>query len=390
MCLGGVGVGVMALIIVISVMNGFGSSIRERLFLVEPHLVVRFPHAWSDQEVKVKRQGLVSQIKDQVASISPYERQDVILRTRDGYFNGAVARGLEAPALHSLLEGVDRIHHQESAQVAEEELNTPLQGRELMLGVELARSLNLFVGDNITIISPEALLLPIGEVPPYERVAVSRILRTNVPDVDQHGVFYSSGTVLHRLKESASRENGLDIKLRDAYQFEDLRNQLRTQGWDVESWQDRNAALFFSLKMEKLLMSTFLGLTVLVACFSIVIVLVLLGIQKRRDIGMLMTMGLSRKRTRSLFTKIGMTLAGFGMFGGLSIGLIICWIGGRYQFIKLPDIYYDTRIPFEVDYNWVAGIIVIGGLVAFLASFLPAWWATRSERIAALSRDGFV
>ena len=220
----------------------------------------------------------------------------------------------------------------------------------MLIGVDLARGLGIFEGDEITLVAPESLLLPAGEIPIYEKATVKALVRTDVPDVDGHVVFYDADHGLSRLKDTASLEKGLEIRLKDPENAPDLAAKIRKMKWGpVKTWQDMNAALFYSLRMEKTLMGVFLGLTVLVACFSIISVLVLLVTEKRADVGVLKALGATKNIIRRIFVTIGLTLGLLGILGGTLFGLLICWIIVRYPIIRLPDIYYDTSFPVRVE-----------------------------------------
>lgn len=412
----------MAMVVVLSVMNGFGSSIRERLFLVEPHLVVKFDRTKTLSEIQEDRDHLLAEIhRDHGVRASYFEQQDVIIRTSQGLFGGGQVRGLKTAALREVLMGLDRIleiqsnsaNQAKSSQVAVPQVpaldstassvastnsktengigsgaanespkdrdvessknaDVSLARGEVMMGVDLARTLGIYEGDEVMLVSPEALLLPVGEVPPYEKVIVKKMIRSSVPDIDGKLIYFRLEDGLKRLADGATLTRGVEIRISNPYEFGPIQGRLKKQGWQSESWQERNTALFYSLKVEKMLMSVFLGLTVFIASFSIVIVLVLLGIQKRKDIGALMAMGLSSERSMWLFTRIGMLLSGCGMLGGLSVGLVVCVLGQNFQIIKLPDIYYDTRIPFQIDPLMVLAIAVVGTLISFVAAYVPA------------------
>ena len=381
LCMVGVGLGVMALIVVISVMNGFNESIKKRLLAVEPHLVVKVPGVNHADALKGNplfadlnsRKGVETQV---------YESQDVILRTVDGLFGGAVARGIEPEALKFILRETRKAQPVVVSSDGTElppisDQSTHLEQGEILVGIDLARSLGIFEGDKITVIPPEALLLPPGEAPPFERVSVKGLITTNIQDIDSKVIFYGRGHTFMTFRNSASHEAGYEVRLADTNGTDALKGELTGKGAQAASWSDRNSALFYALKMEKLAMGIFLGLSAMIASFSIVTVLVLLLTQKRKDIGLLMSLGLSPKQTRGLFVRVGLTLSGIGIFGGLITGLVICFIVDRYPLPILPDIYYDATIPAKVDPRFVLGILGLSGLIAFFSADLPARAATR-------------
>ncbi|MEK7355491.1 MAG: FtsX-like permease family protein, partial [Bdellovibrionota bacterium] len=254
-----------------------------------------------------------------------------------------------------------------------------------------ARSLGIFEGDKITLIAPEALLLPPGEAPPFERALVKSLITTNIADIDAKMIYYGQGKSLAAFRLSPSREIGVEVRMPDPEDFSSLKGEIEALGAKSESWVDRNSSLFFALKMEKLAMGVFLSLAALIASFSIVTVLVLLLTQKRKDIGLLMSLGLSPKQTRGLFVRVGLILSMIGIGGGLVLGIVFCLVINSVSIPILPDVYYDATIPATVEPKFVLGILLVASVIAFLSSWFPARATTRETPSSALrsSRGAF-
>ena len=361
-CIIGVGMGVAALIIVLSVMNGFNVSIRNRMLGVEPHLVVT-GEAPADVAAKVARAapGLN-------ARVSRYEAQDLILRTVDGTFGGAQARGYDRATLNDLLRRMWRSTHKGEPPAGQ--TFPELQAGDLAMGVDLARSLGLIEGDEVILVPPETLLLPKGEIPKFQTFRVKTLLSTQMPEFDAKLLFYDLATFPARMR-SASRETGYEIRLSDPYAADRVKATLNAAGLSAQTWGDRDTSLFFALKMESFAMTLFLSLAVLITSFSIVIVMVLLMSQKRQDIGMLMALGLSAARTKRTFVGVGLLLSFLGIAGGVSIGALVCVILERYPLELLPDIYTDSTLPAKLTPRILTGVLIGTGIVAVLGSWLP-------------------
>ncbi|HEX4925899.1 MAG TPA: FtsX-like permease family protein [Bdellovibrionales bacterium] len=392
LCIGGVGIGVLAMTVVLSVMNGFDSAIRDRLLAVEPHLVVHMQDAHAEPAPDEEN---VLQLLRGRGQAHAYESRDVIVRTLDGLYGGAVAKGIDSRVLGRILREVSKTRREQQRDDSlptgsESGLQTfELAPGEVTMGADLAGSIGVFEGDEVVLASPEALLLPSGEIPTYERVRVKSILRSNVPDIDAQMIYYGREHGLARLKGTIER--GVEVRIKDPTDYADLMGEIKSQGFEVESWEQRNSALFHSLRMEKLAIGLFLGLSILIASFSIITVLVLLVTHKKSEIGLLMAMGLAPSKTRNVFAGVGLLLSGIGLFGGLILGLLICVALDKFSFIELPSVYYDTRIPVEIDTVVVAGTIAGSLVVALLASWVPAWLATRvspTEAIRSIPADG--
>lgn len=392
----GVAIGVMALVVVISVMNGFNDQIRRRLLAVEPHLVMTRPAAngspsMSAEDVRLTPDYLRLKADSRVQT-DLFENQDVIIRTVDGLYGGAVARGVEAQTLNYILTETRK-----ASAVRPPVNSTPmidpapvqaassdLQKGEVMIGIDLARSLGIFEGDTVTLIAPEALLLPPGEAPPFERAVVKSLMTTNIADIDEKVLFYGRGRSLLTFQSSPSRSSGFEVRLPNPSEFQPLKTELEKNGWKVESWVDRNSSLFYALKMEKFAMGVFLALAGLVASFSIVTVLVLLLTQKRKDIGLLMGLGLSPKKTKNLFIQVGLILSAIGIGSGLVLGLGISIILDKFPIPLLPEVYYDATIPATIDPLFVLGILLIASVIAYISAWIPARQTTRESPAEAL------
>lgn len=383
----GVGLGVMSLVIVIGIMNGFNDSIRKRMLAVEPHLVARVQGVKSVDTLKntdvFKKLSADASLQTDV-----FENQDVIIRTVDGLFGGAVARGVEPKTLLYILRETRKV----LAPAGNGDLTPPdvleesatLGPGEVILGIDLARSLGIFEGDKITLIAPEALLLPPGEAPPFERATVRSLITTNLADIDAKMIYYGQGKSLAAFRASPSREVGMEIRMPNPEDYAPLEAEIEKMGVDADSWVDRNSSLFFALKMEKLAMGVFLSLAALIASFSIITVLVLLLTQKRKDIGLLMSLGLSPRRTRSLFVRVGLILSMIGIGGGLILGIVFCVAINSISIPILPDVYYDATIPATVSPTFVLGILVVATAIAYMSSWFPARSTTRETPSSAL------
>lgn len=389
----GVCVGLMSLVVVVAVMSGFHEVIRARLLGLEPHVVITFPIGTTSDQLLGQAQSLQSDgKKDHLEEVVPVESQDLIVRTLDGVFSGAIAKGYPASDLERYMKRTDRLnrealeredrakHHTKpddqtglaATQFVPE--TTELKEREVALGADLARSLGVLEGDQVLLIPPEGLLAPKGELPVYERVTVVARVSTRVADLDSKLVLYDSAKSLRRMVRSPSRERLIEIRLdspnrADAYKAQMQKAFPKAR---VETWKDRNEALFFALKMEKLVMTIFLGLSGLITSFSIVSVISLLVSQKRREIGMMMALGMTARRVQRVFVGIGFLLSFAGVTVGVSLGLLICTVIDRFPIPLLPDIYYDSTIPVQVTPELVGIVIGLAFVVAVMSAFLPS------------------
>lgn len=375
LCIVGVCIGVMSLMIVISVMNGFQGVQKKRHLRAEPHLVVHYRGEEADFPSWYRKlKSLVDkQFQIQLDEMSPYEQMDVIVKTAEGSFSGAVAKGMSADALNSFFKRLDL-----SMRITDRSL------RDIYFGADLARSLNVYSGDEVILIPPEEIILAVDELPRVEKVPVAATYATNLQDIDTRTILFVKGQGLNRFVNSTGREQGAEIRLVDGDNYFEPTGILKSAGFEVTTWPERNSALFFALKMEKLVMTTFLSLSALITGFSIITVLILLITQKRRDIGVLMALGMTPKETRRLFARVGLWLASFGVGAGLLFGVTVCWFIDRFPMDILPEIYQDTSIPAKVSGTMVAVILISSTILALLGAWLPAHLAAGNQPAAAL------
>jgi len=384
---------VSAFLIVIFVMNGMNDSIQRRILALEPHLTVSQKN--SVQNLHLEDWPFYKDLKskDGIRSAA-FEKQDVIIRTMDGKFRGAIARGMSLESFEDFIQQLNFLDQGNKNRAIDvliwDPSEVPAAG-EIVMGFDLARSLEVLEGDYLTIVPPEGLILPPGEAPPFEKVRVRKIISTSLADLDAQFVFYQRNLSLKNFSRTASRQMGFEFWLKDGKDSgptkEDVLETLtesQLKEVNIETWQERNAALFYALKLEKLMIGIFLGLSGLVSSTSILTVLALLMSQKKRDIALLMTLGLSKKGTMKLFTKMGLWLAGIGVVLGLLIGTSLGSYVENHPINVLPQIYYDSQIPARVDWGLVFIVTLISFGIAFLGSWLPARTALEVEPSQAL------
>ena len=355
---------ITAFFIVLFVMNGMNKNIKNRILTIEPHLTTVNTLA---QEHELKKYF------EKAQSIR-YESLDLILRTIDGQFRGGEAIGYTDEGLkiwmNHLWQTKKLSHNRNYTDSSLADLL--LSDNEIAIGVDLARSLSLLEGDELTLIPPETLLLSALETPIFQKVTVKRILNTDLYDLDSKLIIFNSEKSLKIFAKTLSRRTGTHAWFDSVERADETKKQLAGRNIVSETWQEKNSDLFFALKMEKLMIGTFLGLAGLIASSSILTVLALLMSQKKRDIAIIKTLGLSQRRTLWLFTRIGLWISGgaiaLGSFLGVGISLYI-----QYNPINiLPNIYYDSSIPAFVDFNLVGIVVAISALLALFGSYLPA------------------
>lgn len=370
----GIGVSTMAMVVVTSVMGGFGNAIEERLINFEPHIVVK---SKTDDRRLEKNQliELSDELNKKVKMNSfLFDQEQVVFRTPSGHYSGAIAKGLEEKSLQHFVEA-SRLFGQNKVKKFTWDQEIPSQmviaNDDIIIGAELAYQTGIFVGDQIVLTPPESLILPPGELPQFTKMNVQDIIKSNVQSIDSQLLIYKKRE-RNLFRDSVSLESLLEIYLDDTKQIDQVVGMIDAKKYDIETWRERNSSLYYSLKMEKLMISFFLFLAILIGCFTIVTVLVLLATQKRKDIGILLTLGMKKKDLIRVFSQIGFLLSGVGVLLGFLAGIAICLVVAKTQFITLPDAYLDRTIPVEFNLKEYLGILAITFTISFLSSRYPA------------------
>lgn len=358
---------------VLFVMNGMNRNIKSRIMALEPHLVTRN---------SINQNGLVLSLLPRDAQALSYQSFDLILRSVDGQFRGSEAIGYDSEGLSQWMQQLRQTRQKSSRnseEMAYDAADLRLDENEVAIGVDLARTLGVLEGDELTLIPPETLLLSSLETPVFQKVTVRRILVTDLYDLDSKLVLFNNEKTLQSFAKTLSRHTGFHIWLSSVDQADSIKALLKEKNIESETWQEKNSDLFFALKMEKLMIGTFLGLAGLIASSSILTVLALLMSQKKQDIAIIKTLGLSQRRTLWLFTKIGLWISVGGVVLGTLLGVGISLYLQFNPVNILPNIYYDSSIPSQVNFLFVAIVVFVAGVLAFLGSYLPARMTLRIQ-----------
>ena len=360
----GMTVGVASLIIVMSVMAGLNRNIRQRLLRFEPHLVVTLSKDNSFEQIKSILES--AGVREQVHDVHASEQLDVLVRTVDGTVSGAQMRGLPESVIATLPKRQD--------------LNgVVLKEGEVFMGIDLARMLGVYEGDRISLVAPESLLLGAGQFPMIEKVTVKGFFNTQVQDYDNQTLVFDQKNKLKRLAASKSSVKVLNIYLKNPDRSAEVAKVFRDQGVKIETWFERNSSLFFALRMEKMAMAFFLSLATIITAFSIVMVLVLLVSQKKKEMAILMAMGMSWRRVRFWIAQMGFWISVGGVFAGAVIGTVISWLIDRYPIQILPDIYIDSTLPADVSVWVVLQTLVCALLLSLFVSWLSSFAIAKRE-----------
>ena len=368
---GGVFVGVAALTIVLSVMNGFEDQVQRRIAGTNAHIAVLS----ADDRPVQPSDSLVQRIAEAApgAAVAPFVYGKVMVASRNSV-DGMVMKGVE-PSEEARV--TDIMSHLSPAETALDGGDLPGIG----LGEELAVRLRVSRGDVILISLPsEEPGGLFGGIPRVKRLRVSSIFRSGLYEYDSSFGIVRIDTA-REFFELGRDVTGYELRIPDMFRAREVAHGLEARlGTDyrVTNWIDLNRNLFSWMKIEKAVMFTILILIVLVATVNIVSSLVMLVLEKRRDIGVLRTMGVTPRGIMRIFLLQG-TLVGIGGTTiGLIVGLAVSFALGRYKLLRLPgEIYFIDTLPVKIEWTDFALVGVAATALCFLASLYPAWRAAR-------------
>jgi lipoprotein-releasing system permease protein len=257
----------------------------------------------------------------------------------------------------------------------------------IILGRELSKLLGAFPGDTVTVVSPEGKLTPLGRVPNTQAFRVAGIFDSGMYEYDASMLFVSL-TEAQAFLGLGDRVTGLEARVRDVEQSDriakEIEKELGYPFW-TKDWKMMNRSLFAALKLEKITMFVILTMIVLVGALNIISTLVMVVMEKTRDIAVLRAMGASARNIMTIFIFQGLLVGLVGTVAGLASGLGLCHLLGRYKFISLPsDVYYISTLPVRVEVMDVWFVAAAAVIISFLATLYPSWYASRLNPVEAL------
>jgi lipoprotein-releasing system permease protein len=396
---GGVAVGVMALIVVLAVMSGFENLLKHKLVGTNAHVVVLQldSHRLQDYEHVLERVKRAPH----VVAVTPFVYSQVMLSSRANV-TGVVIRGIDParePLVTDLVKnirqgGLERLSEEVArAANAEEEVPSRLPG--IVIGRELVKNLNTFLGDEITVVSPLGTITPAGMMPKYRRFEVVAIFDSGMFEYDTSLAFISLPTA-QRFFNLGDAVTGLQVKVDDVDRApqvaQALRRELGLPYW-TRDWTEMNRSLFAALRVEKVTMFVILALIVLVAAFNIVSTLIMMVMDKRRDIAILKAMGATRRAIMKIFVLQGVIIGTAGTVAGAIGGIVLAsslerirgFLEHVLQVSVFPrDVYYFDQLPVKLQVLDFTMITLAAIVLSFLATLYPAWNATRLDPVEIL------
>jgi lipoprotein-releasing system permease protein len=384
----GVTLGVMALIVVLAVMNGFEKNLKEKILGTYAHIIVlkAGQEGLDHYEEAAKKvdavKGVVSAapfILSQVMLSSASNVSGVVLKGIDPNLVGKVtdlASNLKAGSLQDLQKGRDNV-------------------AGIILGVELAKHLGVSMNDTLQVISPLGNMTPMGMMPKMRRFAVVGIFQSGMYEYD-NSLAYISIPVAQKFFDMGDRVTGIEIKTGDIYRVKEIAKEIRRSlgfpFW-TKDWMEMNRNLFSALRLEKIAMFIILVLIVLVAAFNIISTLIMVVMEKNKDIAILKSMGASSRGIMRIFLIEGLVIGVVGTFLGAVFGLLAAFnlekitdfVEHLFGFkILSSDVYYIDKLPSQVNPLDVTLILVTAITISLVATIYPSWRASKLDPAEAL------
>jgi len=377
---GGVVVGVAALMVVIGVMNGFSHDLRDKIIGNFSHLTISADSGIEDPGVIINQLRAIPEIQ----GLSPFIDGQAFLRQDERIFPVKI-RGVDPGTIGRVSKIKDYLIYGNLSD---------LDSEGVIVGKELARFLDLDLNSSLSLQST------LGRI---HNLTVKGIFASGMYEYDTELIFLHLDKAremfgLSNVSGIAIRLNNLDQapmvkeKIQNLIGFTQLEKATRERSsltgftYHIRTWMEANQNFFAALKLEKVTMFIILCLIVLVAAFNIVSTLIVMVVQKSKDIGILKAIGMSQRRIRGIFTYEGLTIGLIGIALGVTLGWLLCFLLEKYQFVKLPaDIYYLDHLPVSLSFWPDVALIIISALViTVLSTIYPAMRAGRLKPVEAL------
>lgn len=367
----GVAIGVAAMIVVLSVINGFEIELRNRFLAANAHvLLYRFPAGLLDYADWAKT--VEKDFGKDITGTSPFVHYETMARA-DSMMNSVLVRGILPKSRKDVQDLTPLVRPSSSLDALQSEVETAAKMEKLpnipsvIIGSGLLSILNLKVGDVMELISPEDS--SIGDVAKFK---IAGIYDSGLKHYDNRIVIMSL-PVAQKFFAMGAKVTGLEVGLKDPGESPAIATKMQEMySISIKEWQSFNKSLFDAMEMERAVIGLIVALVAIVASFNILTTLFVSVTQKQKDISILKTCGATNRQILRIFIKQGLLIGSLGSAMGAVLALLISWLIERYHFVDLPDLYLIATLP--IAYDWRLYLLVsLGGLFGcILASIYPA------------------
>lgn len=383
---GGVALGVMALIIVIAVMTGLQRDLQEKILGSNPHVYV------FEQGQGFRLSGWQEVLPEVLAAPGVVSAEPFVL-AQVGVLGQTATPGslygIRPNLAPTPMTDIERDLRSGKLSLGPTQSGYP----GVIVGSRLAQRLGVLPGDTVTVGSFENIKTgPLGELmPQLANFEVTGVFQTGMYEYDLNFMYADMAPVQELLDYDSTTVSGIAVNVTDPWQAQDVAASLFSElgfPYYTDNWMTLNASLFSALKLEKLAMAVILFLIVVVAAFNIVSTLIMVVTDKTREIGILKSMGLTDSGVLRIFLLQGLAIGLVGTVLGTAGGFLLVWLLDRYQFVELPgDVYFIDRLPVALDPIDVVLILLASVAVALIATIYPARTASRLQPVDAIRHD---
>lgn len=421
-----------ALVIVLSVMSGFETDLKQKILGTHAHVVVTM----NDEPFTNYRQAAArTAALPDVAAVTPFISNEVMIASASN-LSGVVLKGIDPPTVGRVTDlvrnlgvgGLDYLEHPEKLRglggppllKPEEDEPEPsprpgaphfrsapqgsLHGAEakagdspeprrvlpgVIVGQELAKNLRLYLGDDVNIVSPLGGIGPQGAMPKSKPFRVAGIFFSGMFEYDTKYI-YVAIPAAQRFLGLGDEVTGLELKVKDPDRSGPVAEAIKGAlgpTFEVQDWKELNRSLFSALKLEKIAMFVVLCFIILVAAFSIIATGIMLVMEKGREVAILKSMGATDRGILTVFLILGLYMGTLGTLSGIAVGIVACLALGRWGLQLDPEVYYITQLPVKMNPYEIASVFAAALLITLLATLYPAWIAARLRPVVAL-REG--
>jgi lipoprotein-releasing system permease protein len=376
----GIAAGVAVLVIALALVNGFNQDIQNKLLAGTAHInLLRKNGAGIENYREVLER--VARLPG-IRAVAPTAYKNVLI-TGYGNASGLILKGVDLDAPRDANEIWSTIVEGKVESLAESE--GPVGS--LILGRIVADQVGLKVGDYLTVLSPEGRLTPMGMAPRQARFRVVGIFHSGLYEYDSSWGYVRLGD-LNRLMGTENPVEVLQMKVGDIYAVKEIsRRILGAVGpeYGTTDWQELNQPVFAALRMQRLIIVIVITLMIFIAALNIITTLVMMVIEKTKDISILMTMGAEPRSIMKIFMLQGLLVGLIGTVIGLAVGVILCRVADKYQLIQLPEMLFSiSHAPFKPRIFDAALVALIAILISFVATIYPARSAARLNPVEGL------
>ena len=395
----GVGLGVMALIVVIAVMSGFSKDLRDKILGTNSHVVV----SNMNRAMVENYDGIIKKVRSVkgVIAAAPFIMNQVMLINGDRV-SGIVVRGIDPEKEETVSDlGKNMVSGTVSDLKTKSSFSGEIKGREkknragIILGKELSRRLGAGVGDIVSMVSPVSRVTPVGLIPRMKLFKVVGVFESGMYEYDANLSFIllKSAQKFFSMKNGVS---GIEVRVADIEQAGNIASVVQKElgfPYLVRDWMRMNRNLFSALKLEKIVMFIILILIIFVAAFNIVSTLFMLVMEKAKEIAILKSMGASCSSIMKIYSYQGLVIGLVGTFLGCATGFVIVpnlneivsSIESIFGIVAFPsDVYYLDRLPSKIQYMDSFLIIIFSVVICLVASLYPAWRASKLDLVDGL------